>query len=482
MNVVIVASEVTPFSKTGGLADVAGALPKALAKLGAEVSVFSPYYPSVRKFKGLELKTKIANLPIKAGKEIKTARLYQCRQSGADFYFIANDEYFDRPFLYGTPKGDFPDNAQRFIFFTKAVLESLVKLDIEPDIIHCHDWQTALIPLYLKTTDEINRSFPRTKTVFTVHNLGYPGLFSPDIFPDIGIPDKYFSMQGIEFYGKVNFLKAGLVFADKLTTVSPTYAQEIQTKEFGFGLEGVLAARQKDLTGILNGIDYSIWNPLKDKFIKPNFDVKTLTNKPKVKAKLLEELNLNLSPEAPLISFIGRLALQKGIELTINTVKTIIQNNAGLVILGTGEEKYHKMLNDLKSQFPNQLLVTLSFDDPLAHRIYAGSDIFLMPSQYEPCGLGQMIAFKYGTIPIGFKTGGLADTIIDYPSNPQTGNGFLFDTYQTEAFITKLQKAINLYQEKDNWLKLVKKAMELDFSWQTSAQQYFALYSKLVAE
>jgi starch synthase len=436
----------------------------------------------------LELKTKIANLPIKVCKEIKTARLYQCSQSEVDFYFIANDEYFNRPFFYGTPKGDYPDNAQRFIFFTKAVLESLVELNIKPDVIHCHDWQTALIPLYLKTTDEINQSFAQTMTIFTIHNLGYQGLFNPETFQAIGIPDKYFSMQGIEFYGKVNFLKAGLIFADKLTTVSPTYAQEIQTKEFGFGLEGVLVTRQKDLTGIINGIDYSIWNPAKDKFIKPNYDVKTLTNKPKVKAKLIKELNLNLSPDAPLISFIGRLALQKGIELVIDAIKTIFQtpNSASripnFIILGTGEAKYHKMLNDLKSQYPKQLSVTLGFNDPLAHRIYAGSDIFLMPSQYEPCGLGQMIAFKYGTIPIGFKTGGLADTIIDYSGNSQTGNGFLFDTYDTEAFITKLQKAINLYQEKDNWLKLVKKAMELDFSWQTSAQQYFELYSKLAAE
>lgn len=408
---------------------------------------------------------------------MKPVRLYQIRQSEVDFYFIANDEYFNRPFLYGTPQGDYPDNGQRFIFFSKAVLASLEELNIKPDVIHCHDWQTALIPLYLKSSGEKYQSFAQTKTIFTIHNLGYQGLFSPEMFKTIGVPDKYFTMHGIEFYGKVNFLKAGLVFADKLTTVSPTYAQEIQTKEFGFGLEGVLATRQKDLTGIINGIDYSIWNPSKDKFIKPNYDIKTLTSKPKVKAKLVQELNLNLSPAAPLISFIGRLALQKGIELIITAFKEIIQNKAGLVILGTGEEKYHKLLIELKSQFPKNISVTLSFNDPLAHRIYAGSDIFLIPSQYEPCGLGQMIAFKYGTIPIGFKTGGLADTIIDYSVNPKTGNGFLFDTYDSAAFIAKLQKAISLYQTKNQWQELVKKAMELDFSWQTSAQKYLKLYS-----
>jgi starch synthase len=483
MNIVIVASEVTPFSKTGGLADVAGALPKALAELGAKVSVFSPFYPSVAKINQLKLKSKELVLSIKVGEEMKPVRLYQIRQSEVDFYFIANDEYFNRPFLYGTPQGDYPDNGQRFIFFSKAVLASLVELNIKPDVIHCHDWQTALIPLYLKSSGEKYQSFAQTKTIFTIHNLGYQGLFSPETFQAIGIPDKYFSMQGIEFYGKVNFLKAGLVFADKLTTVSPTYAQEIQTKEFGFGLEGVLATRQKDLTGIINGIDYSIWNPAKDKFIKPNYDIKTLTSKPKVKAKLIQELKLNLSPAAPLISFIGRLALQKGIELVIAAIKTIFQTPnsesriPNFIILGTGEAKYHKMLKDLKSQYSKQLSVTLDFNDPLAHRIYAGSDIFLMPSQYEPCGLGQMIAFKYGTIPIGFKTGGLADTIIDYSVNPQTGNGFLFDNYDSATFTAKLQKAISLYQTKNHWQELVKKAMELDFSWQTSAQKYLKLYS-----
>jgi len=477
MNIVIVASEVTPFSKTGGLADVAGALPKALARLGAKVSVFSPYYPSVTQVKGLELKTKISNLPVKVGERIKIAKLYHKRQPSVDFFFVANPEYFDREYLYGTKQGDYSDNAQRFIFFSRAVLESLVQLDIKPDVLHCHDWQSALIPLYLKTVYGQNPLYNKTKTVFTIHNLGYQGLFSAETFYDIGVPEKYSSSQGLEFYNKVNFLKSGLLYSELITTVSPTYAKEIQTKELGFGLEGILTMHKDRLFGILNGIDYSIWNPSKDKFIKPNYDVKTLTNKQKVKAQLSQELNLNLSPGAPLISFIGRLARQKGIELIIAANKEITQNNAGLVILGTGEEKYHKLLLELKAKFPKQISVNLTFNDPLAHRIYAGSDIFLIPSRYEPCGLGQMIAFKYGTIPIGFKTGGLADTIIDYSANPVTGNGFLFDTYDTDAFIKKLQKAINLYKEKDKWLKLVKKATELDFSWQTSAQKYLKLYS-----
>jgi starch synthase len=481
MQVAIVTSEVAPFSKTGGLADVAGALPKALAEIGAKVSVFSPFYPSVIKIKDTKNrpKLKIKTLPIKVGERIIDAQVYHKREPLIDFYFIANQEYFDRQYLYGTEKGDYPDNAQRFIFFSKAVLESIIQLEINPDIIHCHDWQSGLIPLYLKTNYIQNQSFNQTKTVFTIHNLGYQGLFNPETFYDIGVPEKYFSLQGLEFYGKVNFLKAGIMFADKLTTVSPTYAKEIQTKQFGFGLEGVLSTRQKDLSGILNGIDYSIWNPAKDEFIESIYDVHNFTIKPEIKKRLCDELSLNLTNGSPLIGFVGRLALQKGIELIIEAAKSVIKDT-GFVILGTGEEKYHQLLNELKSQFPKNISINLAFNDPLAHRIYAGSDIFLMPSQYEPCGLGQMIAFKYGTIPIGFKTGGLADTIIDYSLDSEKGNGFLFDNYNVNSFVAKLNEAIQLYQQKDKWQNLVKKVMGLDFSWQTSAQKYLKLYSELL--
>ncbi len=478
MQVVIVASEVAPFSKTGGLADVAGALPKALAEIGAEVIVFSPFYPSVKNTQSRP-KLKIKNLLIKVGERIIDAKVYHKRESLIDFYFIANKEFFDRQFLYGTEKGDYPDNAQRFTFFSKAVLESIIKIDINPDIIHCHDWQSGLIPLYLKTNYEQNQSFNQTKTVFTIHNLGYQGLFNAETFYDIGVPEKYFSLQGLEFYGKVNFLKAGLMFADKLTTVSPTYAKEIQTKQFGFGLEGVLSTRQKDLSGILNGIDYSIWDPAKDEFIESNYDVHNFANKTEIKKRLYTELGLNLINGSPLIGFVGRLALQKGVELIIEAIKSVI-NNAGFVILGTGEEKYHQLLSELKSQFPNNISLNLAFNDSLAHQIYAGSDIFLMPSQYEPCGLGQMIAFKYGTIPIGFKTGGLADTIIDYSLDSQKGNGFLFDNYNVNSFVAKLKEAIQLYEQKDKWQNLIMRVMGLDFSWQNSAQKYLKLYSELL--
>jgi|UniRef100_A0A7C6A9J3 starch synthase len=477
--IIFVTSEVTPFSKTGGLADVCGALPKALADLGERVAVFSPLYPSVEKVKKEKLIIKYVAPIIKVGERIKMTSVRNLQQSGVDFYFIEESEYFRREFLYGSEQGDYPDNAQRFIFFCKAVLESIIGLKIKPFVIHSHDWQTALIPLYLKTIYAHHPSFLKTKSVFTIHNLGYQGIFPQATFYDIGIPEKYFTQEGLEFYGKVNFLKAGLLFADKLTTVSPTYAKEIQTKDFGFGLEGVLAKRQADLSGILNGIDYSIWHPAEDRYIKPNYDLKTIEAKAKIKAKVLKKLNLDLPISAPLISFIGRLTIQKGIELIIEAIKAGLLDNAGLIILGMGEEKYHKSLLSLQEQFKKKISVNLSFNEPLAHQIYAGSDIFLIPSRYEPCGLGQMIALKYGTIPIGFKTGGLKDTIIDYAENPKAGNGFLFTSYNAKSFIEKIKSAIQIYQEKEEWLKIVERAMSADFSWDKRAQEYLRLYHKL---
>lgn len=483
MRIVIATSEVTPFAKTGGLAEVCGALPRALVKLGVKVSVFTPLYSISQNLSAKSLRLKLL---IKVGERIKPAAIHFKRQAKIDFFFVGEKEYFDREFLYGSEHGDYPDNAQRFIFFSKAVIESLIQLNIKPAIIHCHDWQTALIPLYLKTIYAQSPILAQTKTVFTIHNLGYQGIFPEAAFYDIGVSEKFFSPQGIEFYGKVNFLKAGLLFADLLTTVSPTYAQEIQTKEFGFGLEGVLADRKDHLFGILNGIDDRIWNPAKDKYIKPNYDARTSSIKKKIiKHHLGQKLKLNLTPETPLIGFIGRLTEQKGIELIIDAVKTLLKNQSqkgktlSFVILGIGEEKYHKLLLELASQFPHQLSVTLGFNEPLAHQIYAGSDIFLIPSRYEPCGLAQMIALKYGSIPIGFKTGGLADTIIDYSLDSANGNGFLFSPYETNSLIAKLKMALALFNQKEEWLKLIQRAMAANFSNEASAQAYLELYSKL---
>lgn len=477
MIITFVASEVTPFSKTGGLADVVGALPKVLSQIDnkLQIIVFSPYYQMVKTSE--QLKPEI-QLSVNLGNETKLVNLYSKQVNDQiKFIFIGCDEYFDRPYLYGDEKGDYPDNAQRFILFSKAVLTSLVNLQIKPDILHCHDWQSALIPLFLKTIYALQ--FPTTKSIFTIHNLGYQGIFSAEVFPLMGIPNDIFSPQGVEYYGKINFLKAGIIYADFVTTVSPTYAQEIQTPEKGFGLDGVLREKNDKLIGILNGIDYEIWNPNSDKLISPNFDITNISGKSKIKQKLYTELNLK-DVSRPLAGVITRLAQQKGIDLIIEAIEPMIELGVNIIILGKGDVQYEKRLLELKTRFPENVSVILAFDEPLAHKIYAGSDFFLIPSQYEPCGLTQMIALRYGAIPIGFRTGGLNDTIRDISENSENGNGFLFNEYNTQAFLEKIKQAIILFHNKRKWNKIVRRGMQEDFSWTRSAQKYLDLYQQLI--
>ncbi|MCX7784714.1 MAG: glycogen synthase GlgA [candidate division WOR-3 bacterium] len=484
MIISFVASEVAPFSKTGGLADVIGALPKVLCQIqnNLQIIVFSPYYQMVRNY---EMQKIGQVLSVNLGNENKQIHLYT--KSDADkeannqlkFIFIGCDDFFDRPFLYGDEKGDYPDNAQRFILFSKSVLVALHSLQIKPDIVHCHDWQSSLIPLLLKRTVHAQQ-FPSTKSVFTIHNLGYQGIFSAEVFTLLDVPDDVFSPQGIEYYGKVNFLKAGIVYSDFITTVSPTYGEEIQKPEKGFGLDGVLRERRDKLLGILNGIDYEVWDPRSDKMINPNFDITNLTRKTEIKQKLYTELNLK-NPSAPLAGVITRLAQQKGIDLIISTIEPMINLGVNIIILGKGDKQYEKNLLELKTKFPDHLSVILAFDEQLAHRIYAGSDFFLIPSQYEPCGLTQMIALRYGAIPIAFKTGGLKDTIRDISENPENGNGFLFSEYNIKAFLDKINQALTLFRNKRKWYKIVRQGMQEDFSWTKSAKEYLNLYQKLIS-
>ncbi len=492
------ASEIAPFSKTGGLADVVGALPKALRQIdnNLEIIAFSPYYRMVKNFVAQNNKTILSQtncviekainfeplkttISVNLGPETKEIQLY-CKQfdDKIKFIFIGCDEFFDRGYLYGDEKGDYPDNAQRFILFSRAVLAALLNLQIKPDIIHCHDWQTALIPLFLKTI--YAEQFQSTKSVFTIHNLGYQGIFPANIFSLMAVPKEILSPQGIEYYGQINFLKAGIIYADFVTTVSPTYGQEIQTPEKGFGLDGVLREYKNKLTGILNGIDYEIWNPSTDEFLSSSFDITNISRKAKIKQKLYTELNLKDS-DCPLAGVITRLAQQKGIDLIIEAIEPMVNLGINIIILGKGDTKYEKQLLELNTKFPESLSVILAFDEPLAHRIYAGADFFLIPSQYEPCGLTQMIALRYGSIPIGFKTGGLKDTIRDISENPDTGNGFLFNEYNSKAFLAKIQQAVTLFQNKRKWNKIVRQGMQEDFSWTKSAKQYWELYQKLIS-
>lgn len=458
MKIAVCASEVVPFAKTGGLADVTGALPLELESLGNEVIIVMPRYKSIQ-----EPKFTIRNL--------KEGISYSVIGKNLKVYFVENEAYFNRDALYGDKSGDYKDNLDRFSYYSRRTLELLKELNFKADIIHCHDWQSALIPIYLKTLYVDSPFYKNTRTIFTIHNIGYQGLFPKDEFPKLGIDWKYFNMEMLEFYDKVNLLKGGMVFSDIINTVSPTYAKEIQTKEFGYGLEGVLAKRKKDVFGILNGLDYSIWNPAADKFIAKNFSLKDIDGKYADKQDLQKFCKLPQKSEVPLFGIVSRLAEQKGFDILADAIEEICNMDLQLVILGTGDAKYHAILEDIVKKYPKIVSLHLKFDDTLAHKIYAGSDIFLMPSKYEPCGLGQLISMSYGTIPLVFKTGGLADTV-------SSKDGFVFDKYGKADLIKTIEKAAKAFKDKKKWLGLLKNAMKNNFSWKESAKDYVSLYEK----
>ncbi|MBN1405337.1 MAG: glycogen synthase GlgA [Candidatus Omnitrophica bacterium] len=479
LNIAIVSSEIVPFAKTGGLADVIGSLPAELSGLKCNVKVFMPYYRAAKKENfGISLAKNNLNVCMQ-GKDFGFS-LYQCKSKGVDFYFIKKDEYFDREFLYGTPQGDYPDNAQRFGFFANAVLESLTFLKFKADVINCNDWQSALIPFYVRFKLKDSALFKKTKTLFTVHNLAYQGLFPREIMPTLDIGYEFFTPEALEFYGKFSFMKAGIIYSDAVSTVSSGYAKEILTKEFGCGLEGLLYTKKDSLFGILNGVDYSQWSPGADKFIVSNYDVKALKNKAECKKDLLVQMGLPVSPERCLLGQVGRLAHQKGMDLIVDSIEDIIKLSCNLVVLGAGDEQYHRVLTALSKKYPKNISVKIGFDNALAHKIEAGSDMFLMPSRYEPCGLNQMYSLKYGTIPLVRATGGLDDTITDYTRDPARGNGFKFKEATKEGFLGALKSAVCVYSDKNHWKKLMARAMGFDFSWKRSAQEYIKLYTALI--
>ncbi|MDP8218597.1 MAG: glycogen synthase GlgA [Candidatus Theseobacter exili] len=479
MKIAIGSSEVVPFAKTGGLADVAGALPKALEKLGHEVVVILPYYKMVKK----------GNHPIKkTGKKIYVqlcnrivdAEVYSSKiGKNVKVYFIAKSSYYNRNELYRGAQGDYKDNAERFIFFSKAILSLLEEINFRPDIIHCNDWQTGLIPVLLKTIEKDNPFLRKAKTVFTIHNLAYQGLFWHYDMHMTNLPWDVFTQEGIEFYGKMNLLKAGIVYSDKVNTVSKKYAEEIQTTEYGCGLEGVLANRKKDLRGILNGVDYDEWSPEKDKFINSHFSSSKLSGKLACKKDLLKEYGLDISPEKPLIGVISRLADQKGFDILAPIMEKLMGLNLGFILLGTGEEKYHRLFSAIGKEYPKKAGIKISFDIGLSHRIEAGCDMFLMPSLFEPCGLNQIYSLKYGTIPIVRATGGLDDTIKQFDVSTAKGNGFKFTKYSPDTLLNTIQDALSVYNDKALWHKLVKNAMKCDFSWNQSAKEYEKLYKSV---
>lgn len=484
MKILVAASEMAPFAKTGGLGDVLGALPRAFAGLGHEVKTFIPRYSSIdENIYPLQPLDWSLDVPVEPRPMPMTVEVLRDKKRRLESYFIDNEDYFDRRELYRDSKtgADYADNDERFVFFAHGVLETIKKIDWKPDVIHVHDWQAGLIPVYLKTIYAEDSFLAGIRTVLTVHNLAYQGVFDKERFLKLNLPDDLFHPTApFEFYGKVNFLKAAILFADKITTVSPQYAMEIQSsEELGCGLQGVLRERRDDLTGILNGVDYAIWSPSRDKNIPYRYHINNLSGKQMNKVELLGEAKMPIRAKTPLIGVISRLVDQKGFDLIADAAEQLFELNIQMVLLGTGEEKYHQLFTELEKKYPGKLRVYLTFDEALAHRIEAASDIFLMPSRFEPCGLNQMYSLKYGTVPLVREVGGLVDTVIDYNPESGEGTGFVFHEYTPEALLGTVRRAVELFAKKRRWTKLMKAGMRQDFSWVQSAQKYTQLFEQL---
>ena len=471
MNILFVSSEIAPFAKTGGLGDVAEALPLALNSIGHNCSAIMPLYGLVAK-NGFSPKKVKTSIPLKIGDKKTSFDLFLLEHRGTKFYFVRQDDLYKRDGLYGSPKGDHPDNAMRFGIFARAVLQSLSYIG-DIDILHCNDWQSGLIPLHLK-----NAKTP--KTLFTIHNMAYQGLFPKGALKELGLPDNSFTGDGLEFWGKVSFLKSGIVYSDAISTVSKGYAGEILTREFGCGMDHILEKRKKDLYGIVNGADYSTWNPETDKLIAKTYNLSNLAPKIECKKALLKELNIPFDHKKPLVGMITRLAHQKGLDIVADAMDDMLNLGINFVILGTGDENYNRMFAELYKRFKGKAAAKITFDNALAHRIEAGSDMFLMPSRYEPCGLNQMYSMKYATVPVVRGTGGLNDTITEFDPGTGKGNGFKFKKAHSEDMLNALKRAVKVFKNKKMWALLQANGLKCDFSWESSAQKYVKLYRKIL--
>ena len=471
LKVLFVASEVNPYIKSGGLGDVAGSLPPALKKLGMDIRIVFPKYFTVNKSKTGELKY-LHSFDVKLDWRMPTANIFSI-EAPIPTYLIENRHYFDRGHLYG-----FADDFERFAFFSKAAINLMSTIDFEADIIHFNDWQTALGCIYLKDVYGKFLFYENTKSIFTIHNLHYQGFFDVDVLPQIGLNYGYFTSDKMEYYNRVNFMKAGLTYADHITTVSPSYAHEIQTPQYGYGLDGLIRARNHQLTGILNGLDYNEYNPDIDQDLVTTYNVKTLDKKAINKAHLQDLLGLPRA-DVPIFAIISRLAEQKGLDLVARIMGELLQKNAQLVVLGTGEEHYEHMFSNTAYGHPDKISANIRFDAGFAHKIYAGSDFLLMPSLFEPCGLGQLMAMRYGTLPVVRKTGGLIDTVEHYNYNTRKGVGIMFEHYLDSGLLWAIDEAIHLYYQREHFRQAQTNAMKADFSWEKSAVEYAELYQKI---
>jgi starch synthase len=505
MRCLYVASEVTGFAKTGGLADVAAALPRALAERGHDCAVLMPLYRCIRTGPH-ELSPTGLNFAVPMANRLVSGSLWRTvlPASGVPLYLIEQPVFFERDdpatgaglYQFQRPDGsraDYEDNCARFVFFSQAVLEAIRLLDFWPDVVHVNDWQTGLVPVYQKELcphypDASYRPrFAALKTLLTIHNLAYQGLFWHLDMPTTGLPWRLFNYEKLEFYGKISFLKAGIVYADLLNTVSPTYSREIQTPYYGCGLQTVLAARRQDLFGIVNGVEERDWNPATDPYLAVNYNADTVSQgKAACKKALQQHFGLDADAATPLLAMVSRLAEQKGVDLVGEIAPTLLGKGVQLVVLGEGQAEYQAMLAALRSRFPTRMGLTLGQNEALAHRIEAGADIFLMPSRYEPCGLSQLYSLKYGTVPVVRATGGLCDTVVDATFErlgAGTATGFAFVAMTAEAFLEAVERALRLFRNQpEQWLRLVRTGMRQDWSWRRSAAEYERLYEKLARQ
>ncbi len=489
VNVLFATSEAVPFAKTGGLADVCGALPAELQKLGHQTSLIMPAYRRVHQA-GLELTDTGVELNIPVGQQIVSARVLTASpDNGVRVYFIDRPEYFDRDSLYTENGTDYRDNCERFVFFSRAVLETIRELNLKTEVVHCNDWQTALIPILLDAEYRTNPGYESLATVLTIHNLAYQGRFWHWDMLLTGLDWQYFDWRRLEFHGDLCLLKGGLVYANTLTTVSPKYAEEIQSEPLGCGLENVLYRRREHLHGILNGVDYSQWNPATDPHIAANYSVDTpswQSGKAACKADLQRRMGLTVNPEIPLLGFVGRLAEQKGVELITEVMRSWVSTkDIQWVILGTGQPELEKQLGDIAKDHPARVSVNIAFSNEVAHQIEAGADMFLMPSRYEPCGLNQLYSLRYGTAPIVHATGGLHDTISNCTEESLqegTPTGFSFNDYHVSALAGTLRWAVEVYRNRpDAWQQIIANGMRQDWSWQRSATSYAKVYEETIA-
>ena len=479
MNILMVASECVPFVKVGGLGDVVGTLPKYLKALGHDVRIIIPKYRSIDGVK-YNLKTLPYRLQVCVGKETESFRIKTCEaEGGVIVYFIENMRYFNRPGIYGDHGMDYGDNRERYIFFCRAALEAVKAMMFRPDIIHCHDWQTGLIPAYLRTNFKNDGFFWNTSSVFTIHNIAYQGSYGAEVVEEAGFSWEDYTPDKLEFYNTFNFMKCGIELSDAVSTVSPTYAKEI--KEFnGRGMEIVLNSRKDEIYGILNGIDYEYWNPETDKLIPANYSLSDTSGKKLCKAELQRICGFDVREDAYLFGCVSRLDNQKGFDIIIDALYKLKDKNMQFVLLGSGDQNIQRHLKEAAAQMPKTVKAFFDYDEPMSHKIYAGCDGYMMPSRFEPCGLSQMIALAYGTIPVVNRTGGLSDTIVYYNHYIKQGNGFMFNITYGENFVQTILKSEKIFSDKPDWAVLTRNAIKSDFSWHKSVKEYEDMYKKVI--